>query len=370
MFIKRLYLQYFRNYDECLIDFKKNINVFIGDNAQGKTSLLEAIHYLSLTKSHRTYYDKEIIKFNQNYALIQAIINNEEENKQFSIQILNKGKKIKVDSFDYKKTSEYIGSFRTVIFSPEDLDLAKGSPQGRRRFIDMALSQVFPAYIFHLNKYNTLLKERNELLKSLKNKDSFKDFLNVIDDQLIELNFLIARKRAEFINKLNNFANTKHKKISADKENLVLDYIYNFDEIDKMSIKKAFDKCLDKDIYRGSTTIGIHRDDFKMSINDLDVSIYGSQGQQRTSVLSLKLSLIDFLYDETKKYPVLLLDDVLSELDDSRQSLLLDSIEDKIQTFITTTNILGIRKDIIRKADVFKIENSTLNRIEGDYNES
>lgn len=369
MYIKKLILRSFRNYEYLDLDIHNNICIFIGGNAEGKTSILEAIHFLALTKSHKTFFDNEAININSKYANIQAVVYKNSSKNILDIIIKKKGKNIKVNNEEYKKISDYIGNVNVILFSPEDLNLIKGSPNIRRRFLDMTLSQLYCSYVHYLNQYNELLKQRNELLKQLQQSND-KDYtlLDIISEQLIDFNILIFNRRLEFINKLNKYAKSKQLLLSNKCEDLEIKYINNFNNLcDKKSLFILFKNNYEKDIYRGSTSIGIHRDDIQFFINRFDVHTYGSQGQQRTSVLSLKLALIDYFKDELGEKPILLLDDVLSELDINRQSLLIDIIDSDIQTFITSTDTYGIKEDILSKAELFVVKGAKVTR-KGDSN--
>lgn len=369
MFIKKLILRCFRNYEYLDLDIHSNTSIFIGGNAEGKTSILEAIHFLALTKSHKTFYDNEAININSKYANIQALVYKNDSKNILDIIIKKKGKNIKVNDKEYKKISDYIGNINVILFSPEDLDLIKGSPNIRRRFLDMTLSQLYSSYIHYLNQYNEILKQRNELLKQHQQSND-KDYtlLDIITKQLIDFNIQIYNKRLEFVNKLNKYANDKQLILSNKCEDLNINYINNFNNLsDKKSLFELFKTNYEKDVYRGSTSIGIHRDDVQFFINEFNVQTYGSQGQQRTTVLSLKLALINYFKDDIGENPILLLDDVLSELDADRQSLLIDIIDDDIQTFITSTDIYGIKNDILSKAELFVVKGAKVTR-KGDSN--
>ncbi|WP_058309201.1 DNA replication/repair protein RecF [Gracilibacillus massiliensis] len=364
MHIQQLSLTNYRNYPQLSVDFDDKINVFIGENAQGKTNLMEAIYVLGFSKSHRTTKDKELIQWEQNYAKIEGSIFKRQQKFPLEIQINNKGKKAKLNHLEQKRLSDYIGALNIVMFAPEDLNLVKGSPQIRRRFIDMEIGQIQPIYIYHLGQYIKILKQRNHLLKQLqKRKNNDVTMLRVLTDQMIEHAAIILEKRFLFMKRLRSWAFEIHKGISRGIEELNLQYAATIDvsEDDNKEkiievLQETFTTIEHKEVERGTTLIGPHRDDLLFYVNDKNVQTYGSQGQQRTTALSLKLAEIELIYQEINDYPILLLDDVLSELDDFRQSHLLDTIEGKVQTFVSTTSVDGIDHQTLEKAEIFKID--------------
>ena len=370
MFINRLSLKQFRNYQQATVEFKKNINIIIGNNAQGKTSLIESIYVLSTTKSHRTSKDSQLILFNEDFARIEADITRERDRLQLSLVISKKGKKASYNGVDQKKLSDYVGKLIVVMFAPEDLSLVKGGPQYRRRFMDMEIGQLSPSYLFHLGQYSKLLKQRNELLKQLRLNRTDDLLLDVITEQLVPHAIYVLNSRIDFLNKLELFSKEIHGEISNQLEDISLNYINSFKnlELSEEVLLKKYKELYDQDIQLGSTSLGPHRDDFGVSINGVNTHQFASQGQQRTASLSMKLAEIELIYSVLNEYPILLLDDVLSELDDVRQTQLLNTIKNKVQTFITTTNIDGIDKFMIELADIFTINNAKI-RI-GDMNDA
>ncbi|UOQ49569.1 DNA replication/repair protein RecF [Gracilibacillus caseinilyticus] len=364
MHIQQLSLTNYRNYNQLSVQFDDKINVIIGENAQGKTNLMESIYVLGFSKSHRTTKDKELIQWDQNYAKIEGSI--VKRNRQFplEIQITNKGKKAKLNHLEQRRLSDYIGALNIVMFAPEDLNLVKGSPQIRRRFIDMEIGQIQPVYIYHLGQYVKILKQRNHLLKQLqKRKTDDVTMLRVLTEQMTEHAVIILEKRFLFMKHLRKWANEIHRGISRGIEDLDLQYaataeVSESDNKEKImtTLTESFAEVETKEIERGTTLIGPHRDDVVFYVNGKNVQTYGSQGQQRTTALSLKLAEIELIYQETKDYPILLLDDVLSELDDYRQSHLLDTIEGKVQTFVSTTSVDGIHHQTLEKAEIFRID--------------
>jgi len=338
MYIKEIELKNFRNYDELHLEFNKNINFIIGNNAQGKTNLLEGIFMSSIGKSFRTSKDTEMIMFDKDFCKIN--IKAEKELFPVEVEILLKkdqGKFIKVDGVNISKTSDLLENIYIVIFSPEDLKIVKDEPEKRRKFIDRELSQIKPSYFNNLNQYKKVLAQRNAYLKEYEIDDNI---LDIWDMQLAEYGSKIIEARTDFIKKLNIISGIIHKDITNRKEELEviyepdIEFTKNLREIFFMKMKLN----RKNDIRRRTTTIGPHKDDLKLLSNGIDIRNFGSQGQQRTAALSLKLSEIKLIEEETGENPVLLLDDVLSELDRERQNYLINSLSD-IQVFITTTEL-------------------------------
>ncbi|ENH98454.1 recombination protein F [Gracilibacillus halophilus YIM-C55.5] len=368
MHIQQLDLTHFRNYQHLTIRFDDKVNVIIGENAQGKTNVMEAIYVLAFSKSHRTTKDKELIQWNENYAKIEGKISKRKQSFPLEISLSNKGKKAKLNHLEQRKLSDYIGALNIVMFAPEDLTLVKGSPQIRRRFIDMEIGQIQPVYMYHLGQYIKILKQRNHLLKDLqRNGQTDRTMLRVLTEQLIEHAVVILQKRFVFLKSLRKWAQDIHSSISRGKEQLDIQYQPTIDVLEDTKQEKIvtifqthFERMEQREIDRGTTLIGPHRDDLYFYVNQQNVQTFGSQGQQRTTALSLKLAEIELIYQEVGEYPILLLDDVLSELDDHRQSHLLDTIEGKVQTFVTTTSVDGIDHRTLDKAEIFRVENGQI----------
>ncbi|MGL4374430.1 MAG: DNA replication/repair protein RecF [Turicibacter sp.] len=362
MFINKLSLKQFRNYESACVEFTKNINIIIGNNAQGKTSLIESIYVLSTTKSHRTSKDSQLILFDQEFARIQADVSREYDDFDLSLILSKKGKKAIYNGVDQKKLSDYVGKLVVVMFAPEDLSLVKGGPQYRRRFIDMEIGQLSPSYLFHLGQYSKLLKQRNELLKQLRFNRKDELLLEIMTEQMVPHVVFVLKERLLFIEKLQFFAQKVHSEISNQLEMITLEYTNSFKntELVEEAILQKYRDYYDQDISQGSTGHGPHRDDFSVSINGVNTHQFGSQGQQRTASLSMKLAEIELIHSVINEYPILLLDDVLSELDDNRQTQLLNTIKNKVQTFITTTNIDGVDDNVLELADIFMIENAEI----------
>ncbi len=353
MIIKSLELADFRNYGSLHIDFSKGTNILYGDNAQGKTNILEAIFISATTKSHKGSKDKDIIHFNKEEAHIRTYLQKKEDEIRVDMHLRkNKSKGIAIDGQKIKKASELLGLLNVVFFSPEDLSIIKNGPAERRRFVDMELCQLDSFYIYNLNHYNKIVNQRNKLLKDMYFNPSLRDTLNIWDSQLISFGSKIIERRKLFVEQLNEIIYDIHKKLSGDKEELVIKY-----EPDVLieNYEKLLSSCQDRDVKLKQTTVGPHRDDFSFLVGDIDIRKFGSQGQQRTAALSLKLSEIELVKKLTKENPVLLLDDVLSELDSNRQNYLLSTIGD-IQTIITCTGLDEFVNNRFEINKVFKIE--------------
>lgn len=367
MFMKKLELKNFRNYSHLLLTFQNKVNVILGENAQGKTNLIEAIHVLALSKSHRTAKDKELIFWDKEFAKIEGKIEKRTGPVSLGIVISKKGKKATINGLEQKKLSEYVGNLNVVMFAPEDLALVKGPPQGRRRFLDMEIGQIDPVYMHHLTVYNKILRQRNFLLKEWKNDRQNEMMLDVLTAQLISHAAHVLKKRFAFLRSLDEWADNIHFSITRGKEKLCLRYQPSVNVSDASDLSKlendfseAFSAARDKEIAQKTTLIGPHRDDFVFIVNDRNVQTFGSQGQQRTTVLSVKLAELELVRENIGEYPILLLDDVLSELDDQRQTHLLNAIQGKVQTFVTTTNVEGIHHETLQEATTFFVQNGEI----------
>ena len=359
MFIKRLQMLNYRNYNVLDISLGPHVNVFMGDNAQGKTNILEGIYYCAFARSHRTSKDRELINWNSDNALLSVTVGRERLDKRIDISILKDGKKaIQINKIKIKKIGELFGNFNVVMFSPEDLKIIKDSPGVRRKFIDMELCQLNPKYYYNLVQYNKVLNERNSILR---NRNINKDILDVYDMHLVEFGYNIIMDRLEYIEKLNKYSTKIHSDITSGKERIEFKYVSTIKDLE--NIRESFYSLLEKnrvrDCERGITSVGPHRDDFTVLINDIDTKSYGSQGQQRTAVLTIKFSSLEIIKDLTGEFPVLLLDDVLSELDFSRKRYILSTIGD-IQTIITCTGIEDLYEYLDDKSKVFKVRDGEI----------
>jgi DNA replication and repair protein RecF len=334
MYIKELSLEDFRNYKKLKLELDKGINIFKGDNAQGKTNILESIYLCATARSHRTHKEKEIIRWGSEYAHVKINLQKNYIEDIIDFHLSQKSKAASINRIPISKLGELFGCINIVMFSPEDLQLIKNSPKERRRFIDIELCQINKLYYYALKQYHKVLKQRNLALKQYyTNKDI--SILDIWDTQLEEYAKEIIKKRSEFIEELNTIASRIHQDISGGKENLEVIYEPSVTEKD---FKSKIFKTREKDLMYQTTSIGPHRDDLNFLINGMDVKIYGSQGQQRTVVLSMKLAELNIMTKYIGEEPILLLDDVLSELDDKRQKDLFKYTQ-HIQTFITCTGI-------------------------------
>ena len=333
MWINKIKLTNFRNYNKQEINLYENINVFFGENAQGKTNIIESIFLSSIGKSFRTNKEKELIKFNEPKALIEIDYEKSDRNGNIKIEIGEK-KQIYLNGIKLKKLSELLGNINIVIFTPDDINILKGGPQNRRKFLDIMISQLRPNYMHVLTLYNKTLEQRNNYLKQIKIENKDQNLLDIWDEKLIEYGIKIYEYRKEFIEKIKNKINNIHKEITQDKEEIEIKYFS--DANTRQNFINELKSRRKLDIIKGFTTKGIHRDDFVVYINGREVEIYGSQGQHRTAILSLKLSELNVIYDEIGEYPILLLDDFMSELDDKRRRNFLNNIKD-IQVIITCT---------------------------------
>ena len=377
MRIKSLKLLYFRNYLSMNIDVHPSLNVLVGNNANGKTNIIESIFCLALGRSYRTKSDSECIMFGETATAMSCVVNKNDKNLDIMLGINNKGKSAKIGGVKKTKLTDFVGELNVVLFSPEDLQLVKGSPSLRREFINREFYQFSRIYHKYYLMYQHLLKQRNSYLKDMRKnpKDEMSlAYLETITSQLAKVAIYITRERVSFVQEISKLTYQNMLNISNGQESLKIRYkssvlealnindisdeIFNEESLTKVMLKKSYD-----DIMRGSTKIGPHQDDLEFYINDLDTKMYASQGQQRSIVLSLKLAEINYLKTKTGTYPVLLLDDVLSELDKNRQLKLLDAINENVQTFITTPSISDIKEDLLKKAKVFKIENGNISEI-------
>jgi len=363
MIIKSLEIADYRNYESLEIQFDKRTNILYGDNAQGKTNILEAIYVAATTKSHKGSKDSEIINFDKDEAHIRTYIEKDSIEIRVDMHLRkHKSKGIAVDGQKLKKAADLLGLCNVVFFSPEDLGIIKNGPAERRRFIDMELCQLDNIYLYNLNNYNKIVNQRNKLLKDMFMNNDLKETLNIWDMQLVSYGNKIIERRRVFVDQLNEIIYDIHKKLSGGREELRIVYEPNV-EIEEFEQKMKYSR--ERDIKAKMTTVGPHRDDFSIMVGNVDIRKYGSQGQQRTAALSLKLSEIELVKRITKDNPVLLLDDVLSELDSNRQNYLLNSIGD-IQTIITCTGLEEFVNNRFEINRVFKVSNGTVTLMSND----
>ena len=374
MYLKHFIAQNYRNLQQFEVDFDPNVNIFIGQNAQGKTNLLEAIYFLALTRSHRTSNDKELIAFGKDYANVSGHIYKSQVDLSLRVLITTKGKKVWVNRVEQAKLSKYVGQLNAILFSPEDLDLIKGAPNLRRRFMDQEFGQISAEYLYFAGKYKQVLQQKNNYLKQLAKGEAHDTmFLEVLSDQLAGVAAEVIVRRFQFLNYLDQYARDAYAHISTSAEKLKVIYRPSVKEISaKDRIEEVYHKVLNNfqknqklEILKGTTLSGPHRDDIEFELNGKNAHLFGSQGQQRTIALSIKLAEIQLVHQITDEYPVLLLDDVMSELDHNRQSALLNYIHGKTQTFITTTDLEGISWEIIKKPKIYRIKSGQIYLEEG-----
>lgn len=357
MYIKEINLQNFRNYEMANIKIEKGVNIFYGDNAQGKTNILEAIFVASLGKSFRTNKDKELVKENEALTKVEIIFQKEKRENKVSLEIGEK-KKFFINHVELKKISEVVGKINIVLFTPEDINILKNEPIKRRRFLNIMISQLRPMYIHLLSQYNKILDQRNNYLKQIKYENKERKNLDIWDEQLIKIGLKIFEYRKEFIEKINEKIRKIHLETTENKEEIELRYKNNV--INEEEYRRKVKQKQEEDIQKGYTAVGIHRDDFEIYINKKNVAIYGSQGQQRSSIISLKLAEAEVVYDEKEDYPVLLLDDFMSELDKKRVKGFVKRIKEN-QVLITCTEKFDIDNMVY---NTYKVEKAKVERIE------
>lgn len=357
MIIRRLELQEYRNYEQLKVDFSSGTNLIFGDNAQGKTNVLEAVFECATARSHRGSKDREIIRFGQEEAHVRLVVEKEGVPTRLDLHFRkNKPKGVAVNGIPIKKVSELFGNLNVVFFSPEDLKIIKNSPLERRRFMDIELCQLDPLYTYSLVNYNRALLQRNNLLKEKHEEKEMLGLLDVWDSQLLRFGQEVIKSRSRFIGQLDEIIRPLHRELTEGKEELKLEYAPSVTE-DRFEEKLFLSR--DTDRYQQNTGVGPHRDELEFYINGIDVKKYGSQGQQRTAALSLKLAEIELVRQVIKDTPVLLLDDVLSELDSRRQDRLLKSLKD-IQTFLTCTGLDDFVERSMNVGKKFRVTEGTM----------
>ncbi len=358
MYIKKVKLENFRNYDNLDVKFKKDFNLIYGNNAQGKTNILEAIYLSAIGKSFQTNKDSEMIKIGKEKAKVEIEYGTKDREGKITVEIADK-KTFFINGIKQKKISDIIGKINIVLFYPDNIDIIKGGPAERRRFLDIMISQLKPNYIHILNKYLKTLDQRNAYLKQIKFDNKSKDMLEIWDESLSQLSYQIYTYRSEYIQKIKEKIKVVHNKITncgQQDEKIEISFISS-----GKSQKDFYENLLrnrENDIRKGYTSTGSHRDDFDIYINDKKVNVYGSQGQQRTSVLSLKLTELNIIQDEIGESPILLLDDFMSELDENRRNNLTNAIENN-QVFITCTDKILVEE---KNNTIYHIENAKLSK--------
>lgn len=356
MIIDDLKLLNFRSYSSLYLDFNHKLNIIYGMNGAGKTNIVEAIYALSLTKSFRTNQDSLMIMKDKNVSKVEAnIINNDKKNYQLILQ--NHEKIVKINNLKIEKLGDYVANIFMILFNPDDLKIIKESPALRRKFINIELSQLNRNYILYLNGYNKVLKQRNIYLKKMYiNGTLSKNYLNIITEKLVEYGLKIYEIRKKFINNISNTISSNYLKIF-NYGDLKIEYISDFDDT-KDNILKKYDHYLKKDMFLGKTTIGIHRDDIDFKLDEYSLKECGSEGQQKNAIIAFKLSEINIIKEEKGYYPILIFDDLSSELDKNKINNIIGMLNDKVQTFITTTSIDFFSENLLKEAKVIKVENS------------
>ena len=344
MWIKKIKINNFRNYKSQEINLEKNINIFYGENAQGKTNIIEAIFLSSMGKSFRAKKDKEMIMLGEEKSNIEIEYEKTDRDGKIKIELGNK-KIVYINGIKIKKLSELLGKVNVVIFTPDDINILKGGPQNRRRFLDIMISQLRPNYMYNLNLYLKTLEQRNNYLRQIREENKNENMLDIWDEELSNYAINIYNYRKEFIEKIKNKIKNIHSEITNNKEEIEIEYLSEC--ISKEKYLELLKQRRKLDIIKGYTTKGIHRDDFNIYINKKELGIYGSQGQHRTAILSLKLSELNIVKDEIGESPILLLDDFMSELDEKRRKNFLEKIND-VQVIITCTEKIDIEnKEIL-----------------------
>ncbi len=360
MHVRALELSHYRNYRKLSIDLDPNLNIFVGDNAQGKTNLMESVYLLATGRSHRTFRDTDLINWNENGAQIRAQVDT--RMGSFSMRVAlsrNRRKRFWIGGEELRRQSELLGFLNVVLFSPDDLQLVKGSPSIRRHFMDLGLVQVSGVYRHDLVNYNKVLQQRNNLLRKIAERKAKTDQLYLWDGQLVQYGTRIMHHRAKAIGRIADFASANHREISGGEENLTVHYLpFYLEETESISTTglstieeitghfgESLERIREQELRRGTTLVGPQRDDVVFEIDGKDARQFASQGQQRTVVLSIKLADLEFMREEVGEYPILLLDDVLSELDLYRRTLFLETIGSKVQTLLTTTDKGNFHRD-------------------------
>ena len=353
MWIKKIKINNFRNYKNQEINLEKNINIFYGENAQGKTNIIEAIFLSSMGKSFRAKKDKEMIMLGEENSNIELEYEKTDRHGKIKIELGNK-KIVYINGIKIKKLSELLGKINVVIFTPDDINILKGGPQNRRRFLDIMISQLRPNYMYNLNLYLKTLEQRNNYLRQIKEENKNENMLDIWDEELANYTINIYNYRKEFIEKIKNKIKKTHGEITNNKEEIKIEYLSEC--ISKEKYLDLLKQRRKLDIIKGYTTKGIHRDDFIIYINDKELSTYGSQGQHRTAILSLKLAELNIVKDEIGESPILLLDDFMSELDEKRRKNFLEKIED-VQVIITCTEKIDIEN---KKVLVYNVKSGEI----------
>jgi len=374
LILRKIKLVNFRNYKNFNISFQKNINIIIGDNAQGKTNILESIYTLALTKSYRTTNDSNLIRLNQEKFIIIGETKDEKVFKKLSLELYKGNKVAKINDNTINKISDYIGNLYVILSSPDDLQMIKGSPSERRNFLNIEISQLSSNYIKKYNEFNKILKMRNDYLKLLyTNSLCDYNYLDILTDNLIDREVEIYIERNNFINKINKYITDIYKNITGIKDlKIVYETNVEFNNFEfaeiKNVLKEKYRKNQQREIAMGMTLYGPHRDDFTFTIEGNDIKIYGSQGQQKLAFIALKFSEIPIFKEKTGTKPIILLDDIFSELDKTKKNKLIQYIDNDYQVIITSNDTKDISKKILKDANIFKIQDGKIIEKGGDNN--
>lgn len=359
MIIDDLKLLNFRSYSALNLNFNSKLNIIYGMNGAGKTNIVEAIYALSLTKSFRTNQDNLMIMRDKNVAKVEANIINNDDKKNYQLILQNHEKKVKINNNKIDKLSDYVADIFMILFNPDDLKIIKESPALRRKFINIELSQLDRNYILYLNGYNKILKQRNIYLKEMYiNGTLSKSYLDIMTEKMVDYGIKIHEIRKRFINKISEKISKNYLKIF-EYGNLNIKYVSDYDD-KKDNILRKYQQYLKKDMLLGKTTYGVHRDDIEFELDGYSLKDCGSEGQQKNAIIAFKMSEIDIVKEEKGYYPILIFDDLSSELDKNKINNILDMFDDKVQTFITTTSIDYFTDEILNKAKVIKVENSNV----------
>lgn len=366
MKLQYLKLNNFRNYKNFIFNPNENINIICGKNGTGKTSIVEAIYTLILTKSFRTINDRNLITFGEEYFNVIGNFSVDNDIIEFKIYSDKDGKKVFINNNKIKLLSDYISKINVVLFNPDDMKLIKDSPNIRRKYLNINISQYDKNYLFYLNDYNKILKQRNSYIKqlSLNYNNSF-EYLDILTKQLIEKGLKINEFRNIYINKVNKLLTNYYNKIGTNK-NLLIKYKSHFNEKNSDEIFKIYEKNQNRELDFGKTLIGVHLDDYIFSMDDKNIKDFGSEGQQKNAIISLKLSEIELLKERKNTYPICILDDIFSELDNEKINNILEILPKNMQTFITTTDITKMNDEILNNSKIFKLDE---NKIGDDKNE-
>lgn len=368
MFLKSISVVNFRNYDNLELELSPNVNIIYGDNAQGKTNLLESIYFLAMTKSHRSFIDDNLIREGEKIAKIDGLVSNDDFETNLRIVLSTASKKMFVDGNNYKKVSDYVSRMNVIIFYPEDLELVKGGPLVRRRYINLELSQLYSNYMDILNDYKKLIKIKGNYLKGVKSGNKMDDnYYFILNEYIIKRSVPIYIMRKKFIDKINMFASSIFFDLSGTKGfNIRYKTSINMDDVDSdrigLELREQSKLLLSDEIKMGKNLLGPSFDDFEFYIDDMNIKKYGSQGQQRMAVLAIKLSEIEIFKNYLNTSPILLLDDVFSELDSVRKNNLLKYVDSSVQTIITSTDLDNIDSSIVERAKLFNIKNGKVER--------